>query len=290
MTRKRGLGRGLDALIPAGGLPAAGGNVLLLPLAQVRPNPRQPRTQFDPQELEELAESIRRHGVLQPIIVTRGRPDSAYLLVAGERRLQAARRAGLETIPAIVRSATAQQQLELALIENLQRTDLNPLEAAEGYRVLADEFEVSHEDIASRVGKSRTAITNTLRLLKLSAPVRQALLAGAISEGHARALLGLSTSQAQAAALSTVLKNGWNVRQTEELVRRLGGERRRPGGKSRARLTPEETALEEELRQSLGTRVSLRRGRRGGTLTLRFFSDEELNALVDRLLRGDRRR
>ena len=290
MTRKRGLGRGLDALIPAGGLPAAGGNVLLLPLAQVRPNPRQPRTQFDPQELEELAESIRRHGVLQPIIVTRGRSDSAYLLVAGERRLQAARRAGLETIPAIVRSVTAQQHLELALIENLQRTDLNPLEAAEGYRVLADEFEVSHEDIASRVGKSRTAITNTLRLLKLSAPVRQALLAGAISEGHARALLGLSTSQAQAAALSTVLKNGWNVRQTEELVRRLGGERRRPGGKSRARLTPEEAALEEELRQSLGTRVSLRRGRRGGTLTLRFFSDEELNALVDRLLRGDRRR
>jgi len=290
VTRKRGLGRGLDALIPAGGLPAAGGNVLLLPLAQVRPNPRQPRTQFDPQELEELAESIRRHGVLQPIIVTRGRSDSAYLLVAGERRLQAARRAGLETIPAIVRSVTAQQHLELALIENLQRTDLNPLEAAEGYRVLADEFEVSHEDIASRVGKSRTAITNTLRLLKLSAPVRQALLAGAISEGHARALLGLSTSQAQAAALSTVLKNGWNVRQTEELVRRLGGERRRPGGKSRARLTPEEAALEEELRQSLGTRVSLRRGRRGGTLTLRFFSDEELNALVDRLLRGDRRR
>jgi ParB family chromosome partitioning protein len=290
MTRKRGLGRGLDALIPTGGLPAAGGNVLLLPLAQVRPNPRQPRTQFDPQELEELAESIRRHGVLQPVIVTRGRSDSAYLLVAGERRLQAARRAGLETIPAIVRSVTAQQHLELALVENLQRTDLNPLEAAEGYRVLADEFEVSHEEIASRVGKSRTAITNTLRLLKLSAPVRQALLAGAISEGHARALLGLSTSQAQAAALSTVLKNGWNVRQTEELVRRLGGERRRPGGKSRARLTPGETAIEEELRQSLGTRVSLRRGRRGGTLTLRFFSDEELNALVDRLLRGDRRR
>jgi ParB family chromosome partitioning protein len=290
MTRKRGLGRGLDALIPTGGLPAAGGNVLLLPLAQVRPNPRQPRTQFDPQELEELAESIRRHGVLQPVIVTRGRSDSAYLLVAGERRLQAARRAGLETIPAIVRSVTAQQHLELALIENLQRTDLNPLEAAEGYRVLADEFEVSHEEIASRVGKSRTAITNTLRLLKLSAPVRQALLAGAISEGHARALLGLSTSQAQAAALSTVLKNGWNVRQTEELVRRLGGERRRPGGKSRARLTPEETALVEELRRSLGTRVSLRRGRKGGTLTLRFFSDEELNALVDRLLRGDRRR
>ena len=290
MTRKRGLGRGLDALIPTGGLPAAGGNVLLLPLAQVRPNPRQPRTQFDPQELEELAESIRRHGVLQPVIVTRGRSDSAYLLVAGERRLQAARRAGLETIPAIVRSVTAQQHLELALIENLQRTDLNPLEAAEGYRVLADEFEVSHEEIASRVGKSRTAVTNTLRLLKLSAPVRQALLAGAISEGHARALLGLSTSQAQAAALSTVLKNGWNVRQTEELVRRLGGERRRPGGKSRARLTPEETSLVEELRQSLGTRVSLRRGRRGGTLTLRFFSDEELNALVDRLLRGARRR
>lgn len=288
MTRKRGLGRGLDALIPAGGLPAPAGNVLSLPIDEIQPNPRQPRTQFDTRELEELAESIRSHGVLQPLIVTRGRSDSPYVLVAGERRLQAARIAGLETVPVIVRSVTSQQHLELALIENLQRADLNPLEAAEGYRLLADEFGLSHDDIASRVGKSRAAVTNTLRLLKLSAPAREALRAGAISEGHARALLALATAQSQAAGLETLLKAGLNVRQTEELVRRLSGERkRRPAA---ARRLPEEAALEEELRQALGTRVSLRRGRRGGTIAIRFFSDEELNAIVDQLLRGSRRR
>ena len=288
MTRKRGLGRGLDALIPVGGLPAPAGNVLSLPINEIQPNPRQPRTQFDARELEELAESIRSHGVLQPLIVTRGRSDSRYVLVAGERRLQAARIAGLDTVPAIVRSVNAQQHLELALIENLQRADLNPLEAAEGYRLLADEFGLSHDDIASRVGKSRAAVTNTLRLLKLSAPARDALRAGAISEGHARALLALATAQAQAAGLEAILKGGLNVRQTEELVRRLSGERkRRPAA---ARRLPEEAALEEELRQALGTRVSLRRGRRGGTIAIRFFSDEELNAIVDQLLRGSRRR
>ncbi len=288
MTRKRALGRGLDALIPAGGLPAPAGNVLSLPIDEIRPNPRQPRTQFDAQELEELAESIRTHGVLQPLIVTRGRSDSHYVLVAGERRLQAARLAGLETVPAIVRSVNAQQHLELALIENLQRADLHPLEAAEGYRLLAEEFGLSHDDIASRVGKSRAAVTNTLRLLKLSAPAREALRAGAISEGHARALLALATAQSQAAGLEAVLKRGFNVRQTEELVRRLSGERkRRPAA---GRRLPEEAALEEELRQALGTRVSLRRGRRGGAITIRFFSDEELNTIVDHLLRGPRRR
>lgn len=288
MTRKRGLGRGLDALIPAGGLPAPAGNVLSLPIDEVRPNPRQPRTLFDLRELEELAESIRSHGVLQPLIVTRGRSDSHYVLVAGERRLQAARLAGLDTVPAIVRSVNAQQHLELALVENLQRADLNPLEAAEGYRLLADEFALSHDDIASRVGKSRAAVTNTLRLLKLSAPAREALRAGAISEGHARALLALATAESQAAGLEAILKRGLNVRQTEELVRRLSGERkRRPAA---ARRHPEEAALEEELRQALGTRVSLRRGRRGGTIAIRFFSDEELNAIVDHLLHGSRRR
>lgn len=288
MTRKRGLGRGLDALIPAGGLPAPAGNVLSLPIDEIRPNPRQPRTQFDARELEELADSIRSHGVLQPLIVTRARADSHYVLIAGERRLQAARLAGLDTVPAIVRSVNSQQHLELALIENLQRADLNPLEAAEGYRVLADEFGLSHDDIASRAGKSRAAVTNTLRLLKLSGPAREALRAGAISEGHARALLALSTAQAQTAALEAVLKKGLNVRQTEELVRRLSGERqRRPAA---ARRQPEEAALEEELRQALGTRVTLRRGRRGGTIAIRFYSDEELNAIVDQLRRGSRRR
>jgi ParB family chromosome partitioning protein len=260
----------------------------MLPVDEVLPNPRQPRTRIATQELEELAASIRRHGVLQPVIVTRGRADAGFILVAGERRLQAARLAGLAHIPGVVRQVSQQQHLELALIENLQRTDLNPLEAAEGYRLLADEFGLAHEEIAERVGKSRTAISNALRLLKLSAPVRQALQAGTVSEGHARALLGLATAQAQSAALDTVLKKSLNVRQTEELVRRLSGERVRPPRERRH--TPEESALEEHLRRSLGTRVTLRRGRRGGSLVIRFFSDEELNTLVERLLGSSRRR
>jgi ParB family transcriptional regulator, chromosome partitioning protein len=281
MAKKHGLGKGLDALIPAGeGAASTGGGVLQLPVERIQPNPRQPRHSVDPEDLKDLSESIRAHGVLQPLLVTFTGSD--YLLIAGQRRLQAARLAGLEFVPAIVRQASEVQQLELALIENLQREDLNPLEAAEGYQRLCDEFSLSHEAIAEQVGKSRTAVTNTLRLLKLAPAARQALAADRISEGHARALLGLPTAQAQGAALQTVLKRDLNVRQTEELVRRLSGQRRTSGRTTRR--SAEETALEDQLRQSLGTRVLLRRGIRGGSIILHFYSDEELNALVERLL------
>jgi ParB family chromosome partitioning protein len=282
MPKKHGLGKGLDALIPAGdGAASAGGGVLQLPVERIQPNPRQPRHQVDPDDLKDLTDSIRAHGVLQPLLVTFDGSD--YVLIAGQRRLQAARLAGLEFVPAILRQASEIQQLELALIENLQREDLNPLEAAQGYQRLCDEFSLSHEAIAEQVGKSRTTITNTLRLLKLAPAARQALAANRISEGHARALLGLPTAQAQGAALQTVLKRDLNVRQTEELVRRLSGQRRTSA--KPARRSAEETALEDQLRQSLGTRVLLRRGARGGSIILHFYSDEELNALVDRLLR-----
>ena len=282
MPRKHGLGKGLDALIPPGeGVAIAGGGVLQLPVDAIRPNPRQPRHQTDPEGLKDLADSIRAHGILQPLLVT---PTSGhgYELIAGQRRLQAARLAGLAFVPAILRQASELQQLELALIENLQRADLNPLEAAEGYQRLADEFSLSHEAIAEQVGKSRAAISNTLRLLKLAPAARTALAENRISEGHARALLGLPTAQAQGAALQTVLKRELNVRQTEELVRRLTGQRQAPVKTSRR--TAEETALEDELRQALGTRVLLRRGGRGGSIIIHFYSDEELNTLVDRLL------
>jgi ParB family chromosome partitioning protein len=282
MAKKHGLGKGLDALIPVGeGAASAGGGVLQLRVERIQPNPRQPRHSVDPEELKDLTESIRAHGVLQPLLVTFNGSD--YTLIAGQRRLQAARLAGLEFVPAILRQASEIQQLELALIENLQREDLNPLEAAEGYQRLCDEFSLSHEAVAEQVGKSRAAITNTLRLLKLAPAARQALAANRISEGHARALLGLPTAQAQGAALQTVLKGDLNVRQTEELVRRLSGQRRTSTKPSRR--SAEETALEDQLRQSLGTRVLLRRGARGGSIILHFYSDEELNALVDRLLR-----
>ncbi|MFN2274512.1 MAG: ParB/RepB/Spo0J family partition protein [Anaerolineales bacterium] len=285
MTKKRGLGRGLDALIPSSfedQIPADG--VRRVAVDQILPNPRQPRAAVEAAELEQRADSIREHGVLQPLVVLPADTTGTFTLIAGERRLRAARLAGLSEVPVIVREASDRQQLEWALIENLQRLDLNPLEAAEGYRQLVEDFDLSHEAVAERVGKSRTAVTNTLRLLKLSAPVRKALGENQISEGHARALLALSSAGSQSAALQTILNQDLNVRQTEELVRRLSGERRKAAPRKAS--SPEETALEEQLRESLGTRVSLRRTPKGGSLVIHFYSDEELNALVERLL-GD---
>jgi ParB family chromosome partitioning protein len=279
MTPRSGLGKGLDALIPASSQPQEG--ILQVPVDSVRRNPRQPRMHFDPQELEELTASVREHGILQPLIVS-AEADGSYTLIAGERRLEAARRAGLRTVPVLVRQIGERGRLELALIENLQRADLNPLEEAEAYRQLHEEFGLSHEEIARRVGKSRVAITNTLRLLSLAQPLKQALLEGAISEGHARALLTLSTLEAQVAALRTVLQHGLTVRQTEELVRKLSGERPQP---KPARLPPPEIqALEERLRASLGTKVSLRHSRKGGVIAIHYYSEEELNALLEKLL------
>lgn len=279
MAKRSGLGRGLDALIP-GGESGSGPQVLQVDVERIIPNPRQPREHFDPQKLEELAESIREHGIIQPLVVTPA-GDGTYILIAGERRLQAAKKAGLRRVPVIERATTDQQRLELALIENIQRDDLNPLEEAEAYQHLADEFGLSHEEIARRVGKSRTTVTNTLRLLSASRQVRQALLDGRISEGHARALLGLPTEAAQDAALQTVLRQRLSVRQTEELVRKWVGQR---GSKSSAGESPEIRALEERLEQALGTRVTLRHGRKGGALTIHYYSDEELEALLARLL------
>lgn len=283
MTRRRGLGRGLEALIPTGELPPPSGTTVLeVPPDAIHPNPRQPRSSIDPEELEALATSIREHGVLQPLIVSRHGLEGGFILIAGERRLEAARLAGLATVPVVVREADEAQHLSLALIENLQRADLNPLEAAEGYRQLVEDFGLSQERVAALVGKSRAAISNTLRLLRLAPAVREALAAGRISEGHARALLALPTAQAQAAALQSILRRELSVRQTEELARRLVGQRqtRRP----RARRAPEETDVEAQLRQVLGTKVQLRRGRRGGAVVIHFYSDEELNALIERLL------
>lgn len=282
MARKMGLGRGLDALIPGAEENLAAGGVTYAPVNQIDPNPRQPRRNFDPQELADLAESIRQHGVLQPLIVTPDEQGGRYILVAGERRLMASRQAGLERVPVIVRQAGDMQRLELALIENLQRTDLNPLEAAGAYRQLDEEFGLSHDEIAGRVGKSRTAITNTLRLLKLPEDVQRALLEGQISEGHARAILALPTPQAQKAALQTILERGLTVRQAEELVRKLNGQ---PGVRPAPKKPPTElSALEGRLRAHLGTRVSLKRRRKGGMLTIHFYSDEELNSILELIL------
>lgn len=284
MPQKTGLGRGLGALIPIGVNVETEDSVILVPVEKVLPNPRQPRSTLHPEELEELTASIREHGVLQPLIATAGEKDGQYVLIAGERRLQAARLAGLTAVPVMVHQATDQQRLELAIIENVQRSDLSALEEAEAYRQLAEDFKLSHEEIAKRVGKSRVTVTNTLRLLRLPDSVKNALIEKRISEGHARALLALTTGEAQNAALKTVLKQELNVRQTEELVRKLCGEK--PSPKPKSSVSTDLAYMEERLRSSLGTKVSLRSGRKGGSLTIYYYSNEELDALMKRLLRS----
>jgi ParB family chromosome partitioning protein len=282
MPKHSGLGKGLDALIPIGEkFPAPAGGVMQIPVEQIGRNPRQPRVHFDEKQLAELADSIREHGVIQPLVVSPAE-GGAFILITGERRLQAAQRAGLKTVPAISRNASSLELLELALIENVQRADLNVLEEAEAYRQLTDEFGLSHEAVAAQVGKSRVAVTNTLRLLSAPPAIKQALVDGEISEGHARALLGLSTAKAQEAALRTVLQLGMSVRQTEGLVEKLKGVK--AAAKRKRARSADVDEMERRLRTSLGTKVALRHGRRGGTITIHYYSSEELDALLEKLL------
>ncbi len=290
MAQKIGLGKGLGALIPgaedAAPQPPASG-VIEVPITDIRPNPRQPRLvrSLEALNLEELAASIKEHGVIQPLIVTRtvgaGVP---YTLIAGERRWRASQIAGLTHVPVIVKEAAPQQMLELALIENIQRSDLSPLEEAAAYQQLISEFGLTQEMVAERVGKSRVAIANTLRLLKLPGKLQQALMAGEITEGHARALLSLSSAVDQLAALEEIRQKGLNVRQTEELVRRMNAPA--PPARSSAPRAEwrESKEYEARLREALGTRVVLQRSRKGGRIVIEFFSEEEFVALYNRLV------
>jgi ParB family chromosome partitioning protein len=260
------------------------GGVVEVPVSAIAPNPMQPRAALDPEALAELADSIQEHGLIQPLVVTHKGPER-YQLIAGERRWQAARLAGLATVPVIVKEASPQQMLELALVENIQRADLNPLEEASAYQQLVEEFGLTQEQVAGRVGKSRSAVTNTLRLLRLPAEVKQALADTTIHEGHARALLGLPTAEAQVAALKTVVGQDLSVRQTEELVRRFLAE---PAPKAeKPPVAPEIRALEQALRLQLGTKVNLYRNRKGrGRLVIHFYSEEELEAIYEAIVGG----
>lgn len=284
MARKTGLGRGLDALIPGwqeAGAPSSTDKVLKVPVENISPNPHQPRKTFDPEQLEDLAASIREHGVIQPLILIPGESDNHYFLIAGERRLRASKLAGLSEVPAIVRTATEQEQLEFAIIENVQREDLNPLERARAYQNLLDSFSLTHDEIARRVGKSRVSVTNSLRLLNLPPIAQEALLDAKISEGHARALLGLPNTRSIEAALDSILSLNLNVRQTEALVSKLQGKAERsPAQPGRP---AEIEHLENRLRGFFHTKVSLNKGKRGGSINIAFYSDEELNAILDLL-------
>lgn len=281
--RNQGLGRGLAALIPQRAPGAPGPTEI--GVDRVRPNPYQPRRHFDPAELATLTASVREHGVLQPILVTEA--IDGYELVAGERRLRAAIAAGLERIPAIVRQMDDRSRLEIALIENLQREDLDPIEAAQGFRRLIDEFGFTHEQLASRVGRARSTVANTLRLLDLAPAVQAAVVDRRLTEGHARALGGLSVEH-QEHVLGTVVDQDLSVRQTEELVRRLREpkEAARPSQAAPTRSDPDLERLEEELRLALGTKVSLARARTGGRIVIEYYSDEELGRLYERLTGG----
>jgi len=285
MAQRSGLGKGLESLIPTWQTnPAqADGNeqVRLLPILSIGPNPQQPRKVFEEDQLEDLAASIKQHGIIQPLIVIAAEGIDRYTLIAGERRLRAAKLAGLKEVPAIVRTATQQQQLEFAIIENVQREDLNPMERARAYQNLADQFSLTHEDIAQRVGKSRVTVTNTLRLLNLPVSVQQALESEEITEGHARSLLALPGARAMEAALDSILSLGLNVRQTEILVSKLSG--KAPTSRKPAARSAEADDLENRLRQFFHTKVMLSKGKRGGTISISFYSDEELNAILDRL-------
>ena len=281
MPPRSGLGKGLDALIPTGQKSTGGeGGIAQIPVDSIQRNPRQPREKFDIEELENLAASIREHGVIQPLIVSPGK-NEIYTLIAGERRLQAARKAGLKTVPVVIRHASDQQLLELALIENVQRADLNAIEEAEAYQHLAKEFKMSHETIAARVGKSRVAVTNTMRLLDASAAVKQALVDGRITEGHARALLALTSAKAQENLLNQVVNLDLSVRQTEALASKLSG--KKPSLRRRSNASADVTDLERRLRSSLGTKVTLKHGKKGGTVAIYYYSDEELDSLLDKL-------
>jgi len=282
--RQSGLGRGLASLIPQRAQPTG---ITEIPLARIEPNPRQPRQRFDADELEALAASIGEHGVLQPVLVTE--TLDGYQLIAGERRFRAARLAGLERIPAVIRQLADRAQLEVALVENLQRADLGPMEEAAAYRSLVAEFGLTHEEIARRVGRAKSTITNTLRLLDLDPRVQTALIEGALSEGHARALAGLPVEQ-QGRVAGTVIEQELSVRQTEELVRRLREPRvpKEPATAAapRHRLDPDLERVEDALRRRLGTKVTLARSRKGGRIIIEFYSDEELGQLYDRLIGG----
>lgn len=283
-ARSGGLGRGLASLIPSG--TASMTTPAEIPIDRISANPYQPRKQIDDEALRGLAASIGEHGVLQPVLVTE--TLDGYELIAGERRLRAARLAGLERIPAVVRQLAGREQLEVALVENIQRSDLNALEEAEAYHQLMADFGMSQDDVARRVGRARSTVANSVRLLDLAEPVKAAVRDGRITEGHARAIASLEVAAEQEALLAAVIARGLSVRQTEELVRRLKAAPPAPPREdaTEPQTDPEFERIESELRTALATKVSLTRSRKGGRIVIEFYDEADLGRLYDRLVGG----
>lgn len=272
-----GLGRGLASLIPQRDEASA---AVDLPISAIERNPYQPRQAVEQASIAELAASVGEHGVLQPILVTQ--TATGYRLIAGERRLRAAEMAGLDRIPAVVRAATDTEQLAWALIENLQRADLNAIEEAHAFQRLIDEFGLSHEDIAHRVGRARSTVTNTLRLLELAGSVQEAIQRGQITEGHGRAIAGVTDHELQLSLLGLIISRGLSVRQAEELVRRARTAAG-PVDRPRAVAAPDIERLETGLREALATKVTLSSARKGGRITIEYYDEDDLERLYERL-------
>jgi ParB family chromosome partitioning protein len=275
---KRGLGRGLDALLSATPAPDKGEALAEIPIDQIQPNPLQPRKSFAPEALSELAKSIKATGVIQPVVVRR--VSGGYQLIAGERRWRAAREAGLATIPAVVREASDVESLEIALVENLLREDLNPLESAEAYQKLLRDFGWTQEELGARVGRDRSSIANALRLFKLPAVIQDDLRSGRLTMGHALALLGLTTAAAQLTLRDEILAHSWSVRTTEATV-----QTRRPAPTAGRRRSVELVALEETIAHALMTRVRITGHDTRGRIEIEYGNADELERIAAILTR-----
>jgi len=297
MPQNYGLGRGLASLIPQKNkknatvefsqkrkkiklgeeAPNDNGQALEIEIDKIVANPYQPRVKFDEKKLEELSQSIKSHGVIQPLVVSRS--GSQFELIAGERRLQAAKIAGLKKVPAVVREIKEKEKLELALAENVQRHNLNPIEEASAYQRMADDFQMSQEEIAQKIGKSRSAIANKTRLLKLPAEVQRALAEENITEGHAKAILALSNSEKQRALLNLILKSNLTVRQAEDKTKEVSVKSHR----RKINVDPEIKELENKLMGALGTKVKIKKSGDGGKIIIDYYSEEELDGILDKI-------
>jgi ParB family chromosome partitioning protein len=301
MSNNFGLGRGLSSLIPpkrsktpespqsvaSTGVPAPASappsapeeknNIQEIDVARIVPNPHQPRRDFHPEKMQELSDSIKQHGIIQPLVLTKN--GNQYEIIAGERRLQAAKMAGLGKIPAIVRDATEQQKLELAIIENIQRHDLNPVEEARSYLKLTQEFGLTQEEVAAKIGKSRPAVANKLRILNLPVEIQKALISGKITEGHAKAILALENPEKQRALYEMIIKSNLTVRQAEDKTKEISVKTH----KRTVNLDPEIKKIESDLSAKLGTKVKLTRSGPGGRIIIDYYSKEELSNLISKI-------
>lgn len=280
--KQQRLGKGLGALIGEETQPApAGDSVLELSVYDIDPNMNQPRKKFDDERLNELAQSVKTYGIVQPIIVQRS--GERYMIIAGERRYRAARLAGLETVPVVVKEYSRQAFMEVSLVENLQREDLNPIEEAEAMRMLMDEYKLKQEDLSERLGMSRSAIANTLRLLSLPADVRELVVSGEITSGHARCLVVLASDSEKTRIAKKIVELGLSVRATEELIKSLDTKAQRKA-KPQKRSIPEIESAQNALSSALGTKVQITGDMRRGKITLSYYNQDQLQSLYDFLI------